>query len=331
MSRRTDESDAARKRRLGTLLPWIVSAALHGTLIVVGFFVVWNVTRAPEDPGPPAVVAFFDPAPAPAPAETATEAQEGEATIEEATPLEPVEIDTPSLDELLAEIDVSAEPAEPAAPTPAQQRLIHDREYPEVRFFGHGAGNAESIVYVVDGSGSMVGTFPMLKEELRRSIDQLAPTQQFQVIFFQGDPSTRRAESRGAPHPSQPERTRETRLIRATRANVSAVMDWIDGVRPAGRSNPIPALEDALALRPDAIFVLSNTITGAGEYEVDAETILARLDELNPAHPITGHRRVAIRTIQFLEEDPSGILRAIGEAHGAPDGYTFITREELGS
>lgn len=312
------------------VLPWVISGVLHAALIAVGFFVVWNVILPPKDPGPPAVVAFFDPAPAPAPdqPQDTLETPDTE-TPTEMTPVE-LELDVPELDELLAELEPAAD-AEPE-PVTSPRDLMLERRYPEVEFYGQGAGNAESIVYVVDGSGSMVGSFPILKKELERSIRQLAPMQRFQVVFFQSDPASGRADATAAPHPSQPERTRETLLVRATRSNVDAVLDWIGSVRPSGRSNPIPALEQALALKPDAVFVLSNTITGAGEWEVDAPAILERLDSLNPAHPITGHRRVAIRTIQFLEEDPSGILRAIGVAHGGGiDGYTFISRQELGS
>ena len=46
-------------------------------------------------------------------------------------------------------------------------------------------------------------------------------------------------------HPAEPARTRETRLIRATRSNVRGVTEWIGTIRPQGRSNPIPALEIA--------------------------------------------------------------------------------------
>jgi hypothetical protein len=99
-------------------------------------------------------------------------------------------------------------------------------------------------------------------------------------------------------------------------------------VIPGGRSNPVPALKRALWLSPDAVFLLSNVVTGAGQFEADKGTILRDLEALNPFDPATGRRKTLIKTLQFLDEDPAGILQAIAEVHGGEGGYRFIPRTE---
>src|SRR5690606_31927363 len=95
-------------------------------------------------------------------------------------------------------------------------------------------------------------------------------------------------------------------------------------------TKPIAALEAALKLDPDVIFLLSQDITGYGEFEVDQRDLLNRLEALNPVDPATGRRRVQIQCIQFLKEDPLGTMRKIAEAHGGRNGYKFLSSAELG-
>lgn len=317
--------------------PWAASSAAHAAAVAVGVAVVWG--RPAPEPEPADVAADFwapDIGSPDAPADASEPAREPErldgpkepARDADSLPAPPA-IATPSLAEVLR--SGSASPDAPVAePDPtAAARLAMDKSRPEARFYGVGAGDARRVVYVVDASGSMVSTFPLLRRELARSLSRLGPTQMFQVVFFQGDPSTGAARAVSAPHPDEPGRTRQTRLIRATRANIDRTTAWLDTLRPAGRSNPLPALELALALEPEAVFVLSSPITGAGEWEIGKDEAVARLDALNPHDGRTGRRGVLIKAIQFLEEDPSGVLREIGEEHGGPGGVVLITRDEL--
>ena len=94
--------------------------------------------------------------------------------------------------------------------------------------------------------------------------------------------------------------------------------------------DPIPCvLEMALAIQPDVIFLLSENITGAGPFEIEADRLLAALEDQNPVRP-DGTRGTAIKCIQFLEEDVLGVLRQIAEVHGGPDGYNFVERDAAG-
>jgi len=129
--------------------------------------------------------------------------------------------------------------------------------------------------------------------------------------------------------PTAPVNARKPVLLDATRDNKRAVLDWVERERPRGRSNPAPAIEAALAMKPDAVFVLSSRIAGAESSDADLGGLMTRLDALNPVHRPSGRRRVIIKTVQILEDDPQGVLRAIGETHGGADGYKFLSREAL--
>jgi hypothetical protein len=187
----------------------------------------------------------------------------------------------------------------------------------QVDFVGLRATNARRIVYVVDASGSLVGSFPQVIEELRRSMMKLDPRQNFGIIFIQrGEALT--VPPGGTLQPATPERLAEA-------------MQWVDAkVVPTGRSNPLAAVEAALALKPEIVFLLSADITGAGEFEISERKLLDELDRLNPKDPSTGRRPVRIQCVQFLDPDPVGTLERIASEHGGADGYRYLGRSELG-
>ncbi|TVQ32693.1 MAG: hypothetical protein EA376_04835 [Phycisphaeraceae bacterium] len=310
---------SSRRERFERAWPWALSIALHLGLVVVAFFVVWSA-MTPEDPGPPAMVSFDDPDFAPL-AESSEEQE-----LPDAAPMTaPTRIpDDASLE--LPPLDAGA-PAPAALTTsePVEPLRFERSQPPEVMFSGVGASNARDIVYVVDASGSMIPTFPEVKTELRRSIERLHPTQRFQLILirnFDGKthqwPEIGMAGSRGRPV-----------LLDATGRNKRAVFEWLEGAEARGSSDPTGALEAALALRPDAVFILTTRLSGPEmKGDVDPDRVLALLERLNPAHPVTGNRPVAIKAIEVIDQDPFGLMRAIAETHGGEGGYNFIDRDE---
>jgi hypothetical protein len=180
----------------------------------------------------------------------------------------------------------------------------------KARFYGTG-GNARRLAYVVDASGSLIDTLPFVIRELKRSVSELSPKQQFTVIFFQRDQAIE-VPPRG--------------LKKANPETKKAVADWISlqsgNIIPRGKSNPIQALKLAMGYRPDLVFVLSDNITGSGRYEVDKEHLLEMLQTLNK------QGRTKINTIQFLYEDELGTLKEISEQHGGI--HKFVSRADLG-
>lgn len=187
-----------------------------------------------------------------------------------------------------------------------------------VTFGGLGASDVRSVVYVVDASGPMVTSLPIVMEELERSVGRLSPTQKFGVVIFRATANQPAAES-FAPV-----------LVRATPSAKQLLSQWLSRVEPAGRSSPLAGLELGLTLKPDAVFLLSRSIqrSGGGVWEQGLDATMARLEQLNPTRPGTTRRPVLIQTIQFLDDDPTGILQAIGQRHGGGVGYRLVRRQQ---
>lgn len=306
------DSSAGRSRTWA----WIVSSLAHATLVAFALVVVWSVAPEQRTREAPDMVSFDAPAPPPLETTESSETEHGDISIRiEPAPTESVESLLERTAEDIALVELAAPPP---APTPAP--TMSAAPPAEIDFAGVGASEARSIVYVVDASGSMLTTLEDTFRELRRSVDQLHPTQRFQVLLVQNTKG-------GATHLRAPipPGARDLVLASATRRNKSALYKWLDKVDAAGRSDPIGALEAALALEPDAVFVLSTRLTGADDTDVRADHVLARLEALNPANN-RAKRPAAIKTIAILEEDPTGLLKAIGLTHGGPDGYNFIDR-----
>lgn len=278
------------------------------------------------------VLTFNEPAPAPAIEEAPAETVKEEApppVVEEELTIEPAPVaDRPP--------PLPAPPPPPPKITPAPWAKPSPPPSPPVEaatpakntvFAGVQARRAHRVVYVVDASGPMASSLAFVKGELARSIGALEADQSFQVLFFRevtsGGGTSYVAFDSGGSSPQ---------LIPATADVKRRFQAWLGTIRPAGRSNPEPALEESLRLGPDLVFVLSRRIKRTNLADAAGETrqILASLDRLNPPDRLTGHRLVVIKTIQFLDDDPSGLLQAIGQTHGdGPDSYKLLTIGEL--
>jgi hypothetical protein len=192
-------------------------------------------------------------------------------------------------------------------------------------FAGMDSDRAVAVVYVVDASGSMISTIDWVLKELERSIDALSSTQRFQIVMFSRRPD-------GSAYQTLPNPDGKGSLLPATAANKRAAREWLRTVQPGGVSNPSDGLRRALRYSPDAVFLLSRSIRRSGEgaqWGKGREAILAELDELNPFNSRLGRRRTVIKTIQFVEEDPTGTMQAIGEIHGGERGHTLLTVRDL--
>jgi len=207
-------------------------------------------------------------------------------------------------------------PAASAPPAPAGQPGELSRPAPSapagspaVSFAGLVADGspAQSIVYVVDASGPMVASLPLVLAELRRSVRTLAPGQRFNVVLF-----SQREGSAGVD-------AFATDLRSPTPDTLSDLDRFLGEARPGGRSNPMAGLRTALAQRPHVVFLLTRAIarSGGAAWDVGLDPLLAELDRLNPVDPASGRRGSIIKTIQFLEPDPTGVLQAIARAHGS--------------
>lgn len=323
------EQEAGARSSWRRLAPWLISLALHGVLVMSLFAIVWHVLGPETHDRARVVISFDDPGMAPSADIESDEVM---------TPSEPAPMDRspspagPTFEPQRIDADLPPRPANnmlraPAPPTELLHQVTSARRAPRVQFAGLGASNARDVVYVVDASGSMVAEFKFVATKLEQSLRRLDPAQLFHVIVF----GPGREGYQWARLPGLDPRTQT--LLPATMRNVDHVARWIHEVIPSGRSNPTMALQMALELEPDAVFVLSSSITGLGVWEPDRDALLQQIDALNPVDPRTGMRPVVIKTIQVLEPDPAGILEAIGRTHGSAsggeDGYNFLSREEL--
>ncbi len=106
---------------------------------------------------------------------------------------------------------------------------------------------AKSVVYVIDRSGSMGerGRLALARRELEASLRRLPESTQFQVI-----PYNRRAEALRL--------SGTTSLVPATPDNVNQAARLLDGLEPEGGTEHLPALQQAIRLRPDVIYFLTD-------------------------------------------------------------------------
>jgi len=168
-------------------------------------------------------------------------------------------------------------------------------------FFGMGGEEVRGvrrIVYVVDRSGSMITTFDLVKEELRRSVTELRRSQQFHVIFFNA----------GAPVENPPKR-----LVAASRQQRESLFNFLETIRPQGGTDPSSALRAAFAVEPDLIYFLTDGVIP------EPGKVLNALDQWN------ADRRVRVYTFAFISREGHELLERIAREHHGE--FKFISED----
>ncbi len=309
-------AETETERRVKRILPWVSSLVFHAGLIVLAFAVVTAVQFIRPDEEAITIVADFQ-ARAYEPLALLSPNQGQQDQLATQNRVE-TQSQSATLSDQISDLEVDAAALlSDAASRSDLAEFAPQARQGTARFAGLTGTNARRIVYVVDASGSMIGAFAIVIDELARSIDALSPEQSFSVIFFQ------RGEALSVPP--------EDRLIQGVESEKVRALKWIeDNVIPRDRSNPVEAIKRALALEPDVIFLLSNGITGSGQFEIDQDDLLQMLRDLNAIDSETGRRRTQIQTVQFLDPDPLDTLKKIALEHSGEEGYRFLDRSELG-
>ena len=313
------------------VVPLAVSAALHVAVLVT--FVSMDLRFGSDGPiaahNADEVSTSIELAPRPAPEPTpaappapAAEPEQAKAqpepeaikTPEPAVAREPEAFDAP-VTKLIPPspvVERPQQPAPPKAPEPeaARPEPVAKQAAPSAGFAGVKVQQAGRIVYAVDVSGAMAACLDSVLTELRRSIGRLEPGQQFQIVFF-------RQELNGSQRAvAIDDQGGKATMMNATETNKRRVDQLLRSARPLGRSAPLAGLKRSLDLAPDVVFLLTSNIRrsdqGAGS---DAE-VLKALDDLNPRSRISGRRPVVIKTLQFVEDDPTGLMQSIAAEHG---------------
>jgi hypothetical protein len=133
------------------------------------------------------------------------------------------------------------------------QRLARDMTSHELlagdagsSFFGI-AATGESIVYIVDRSGSMQGArWADATRELLKSVESLKPDQKFFVFLFSGKC-----------HP-MPQMAGRNELVPATDENKQRFRKWLAQQHPDDTTKPLSSVRRALNMAPDTIFLLTD-------------------------------------------------------------------------
>ncbi len=115
---------------------------------------------------------------------------------------------------------------------------------PKSNFMGTG-GNATKIVYLCDASGSMLGVFGALKQNLKESINnlQVVDGQEFNVIFFSDDNFF--PLFKGG-------------MEIASADNKHKAMEFIDNAVSTGGTQPVKAISEAMREHPELLYVLTD-------------------------------------------------------------------------
>lgn len=153
----------------------------------------------------------------------------------------------------------------------------------------------ERFVFVVDSSTSMAGRrWESACGELLRSLKELGPGQQFYVVCF--DKQTK------------PYRGETPRYMRSTQQQLRQVRSWLRQLELGANTLPRGAMELALALQPDAIFLLSD-----GEFRDDTLEWLRHANGyLDSSRPV-----IPIHTVSLLSLEGRWTLQTIAaENHG---------------
>ena len=178
----------------------------------------------------------------------------------------------------------------------------------------------------------MVTSLPFVLEELRRSVSALAPDQSFAIVLFGRRPTGLSDEAGVRVFPREG-------LSPASPSRKAEALTWLEAAQARGASNPLDGLLAAIEREPEVVFLLSRSIrrtdgrAAAGDWGPGREAILEELDRVNPIRrSIFGPpaRAVQVKCVQFLEEDPTGVMRAIAEVHGGGEGsYRLLPESEL--
>lgn len=169
---------------------------------------------------------------------------------------------------------------------------------------------AERVVFLVDASGSMIDTMPLVIKELERVIAQLRPDQRFTIFFYQKN-QVIEVEPAG--------------MKEATRRNKTLVGRWMDPkqghVFAVGPSYPLDAVKQALKYQPDQIFILADKVGTSVTSAQQSRQFLEELEQLNP------QRLVQFNAVHLFYDDPVDALATLATRHGGT--YRFVSIEDV--
>jgi len=158
---------------------------------------------------------------------------------------------------------------------------------PKSSFVGVG-GNARKIVYLCDESGTMLSVFSNLKFELTKSIEALRPPQSFGVVFFRDD---------------KVEALDDKSLLLANPENKRKAFGYVNDRYPAGLTNPIPAINLALSLKPELMYVLTDGFDNVSNFD----------DVINAFRKGNPDKKIHVNCILLQENDDPKLEQVLAQ------------------
>jgi hypothetical protein len=175
----------------------------------------------------------------------------------------------------------------------------------ETQIFGV-KGKGSRFVYVFDRSSSMEGgPLSAAKRELIASLQSLQSVHQFQIIFYNQDPQLM-PEFRGGP----------ARMVFADEPGKRLAASFVGSISAFGATDHVKALHQALQLRPDVVFFL----TDADEPQLTIEDF-RRIRQWNQG--------TLINAIEFGVGPPKtrfNFLVKLADDNGGQHTYVDVTR-----
>lgn len=201
-----------------------------------------------------------------------------------------------------------------------------ERHFPEAPAFA--PAPSRGIVFVLDASGSMMHTLPLVINEVKRVVSEMRSHDRLMVITFSG---------RGVEE--MPVEPGPTCLPTCTRGHMAELREWLTLENHAfktggsGGKHAQAAIEHALSYEPDLVFVLSDATFGRSggpeRFEIDPDSLIEAIHEQKRSQ-----KAAKINTIQFLNENhlaPTGrrgtLIRIAEETGGS---YKFVSGRDLG-
>jgi len=240
----------------------------HGEFRDVGIYVVDRSTDAENDPSPD---------------EPTVDEPSAEETLKQPHPADEPSVEQPPLIGPRSDASSAPETAGKNSPPKQENQRAARRLGPgETEFFKIRDGG-KRFVYVLDASASMLteqrpAPIDIARAELKASLRDLNPRQEFQVIFY-NDRAMSMPDPRGG----------STGLLRCSDMNLARAHQFIDAVYPDVGTEHMQALELAISLEADVIFFLTDAgvpILYAGD-----------LDEIRRLNK----RRARIHCVEFGE------------------------------
>ena len=285
-------------------VPWAASIALHVGLVLIGFTLTWTIIRLEDRPPSPIVEAGLPALTLPAVMEVQPLELPGPGPAPQPPTPEPIVVPEQPTRQAAAPLDAPTVLSAPVTMASA--------------FAGSDLPPGD-LVFVLDASGTMIPWFHDVLSELERSLMAMRPTDTFAVVLFRGGKEI--VAYPGRPCPARG-RYREKAL--------EFLRDYTRWGGPALGSDPIAALEQALAFDPATIVLLSGGMDASTSFSLSATEVLDRLATAAAAASRGGHG-AAIRCVQLVPDasiEPDPLLAAIAANHGSGQVH-LVTPEDL--